>query len=162
MSSWIRNVSIIFNCCFYPYWFVALITEISMQVSKVTTFEFILQLNIPVMLNTGEMGHWQLGTAQFFPFPNWIAKEIINNNLNPWNFHALIGNNHQRLKINVTFLMFYKVHPKSIETETVFTKTEMKNEWNVSFLLSTRYIKKVSMLKMYLPKKKKRNEQQTK
>ena len=43
---------------------------------------------------------------------------------------------------------------KSIETEAVFTKTEMNNERNVDFLQNTKCVEKVSRLKLYLPRQK--------
>ena len=43
---------------------------------------------------------------------------------------------------------------KSIETEAVFTKTEMNNEWNINFLQNLRCVEKVSRLKLYLPSQK--------
>ena len=41
---------------------------------------------------------------------------------------------------------------KSIETEAVFTNIEMNNEWNVYFLQIRFVLKKVSRLKLYLPR----------
>ena len=41
---------------------------------------------------------------------------------------------------------------KSIETEAVFTKIEMTNEWNINFPLNTRFVKKLLRLKLYLPR----------
>ena len=43
---------------------------------------------------------------------------------------------------------------KSIETEAVFTKIEMNNEWNVNSFQNTRCVEKVSRQKLYLPKSK--------
>ena len=43
---------------------------------------------------------------------------------------------------------------KKIKTETVFTKTEMNNEWSVDFLENTRPVEKVSRQKLYLPRQK--------
>ena len=47
-----------------------------------------------------------------------------------------------------------EVRSKGIETETVFTKTEMKNEWNVHFLQRMKCVLKVLKLKLYLPRQK--------
>ena len=48
----------------------------------------------------------------------------------------------------------YELCWKSIETEAVFTKREMNNEWNVDFLQNTSCVEKVSRLKLYLPREK--------
>ena len=50
-----------------------------------------------------------------------------------------------------SFSSKYEVYWKSIETEAVFTKKEINNEWNVHFLQNTRCIEKVLRLKPYLP-----------
>ena len=47
-----------------------------------------------------------------------------------------------------------KLFWKSIETECIFTKREMNNEWNVDFLHNTSCVEKVSRLKLYLPREK--------
>ena len=43
---------------------------------------------------------------------------------------------------------------KSIETEAIFTKTEMNTEGNINFLHYMRCVQKVPRLKLYLPKQK--------
>ena len=43
---------------------------------------------------------------------------------------------------------------KIIETEAVFTKPEMNNEWNVNFLLITSCSQKVTRLKLHLQNQK--------
>ena len=48
----------------------------------------------------------------------------------------------------------YELCWKSIETEAVFTKTEMNNEWNINFHQNTSCVGKVSRLKLYLPRQK--------
>ena len=45
-----------------------------------------------------------------------------------------------------------------IDTEVVFNKIEMKNEWNINFLQNTRYTQNVSRLKL---KSKKRKEKES-
>ena len=43
---------------------------------------------------------------------------------------------------------------KSIESETVLTKTERNNEWNINFPQNTICAEKVSSLKLFLPRQK--------
>ena len=50
---------------------------------------------------------------------------------------------------NVNFLQNAN-SSKGIETEAVLTKTEMKNEWNINFLPNTMYVHKVLRLDFYL------------
>ena len=58
-------------------------------------------------------------------------------------------------KYNLLFgYLIYELCWKSIETEAVFTKREMNNEWNVDFLQNTSCVEKVSRLKLYLPREK--------
>ena len=50
-------------------------------------------------------------------------------------------------------LIFFKIRDvflKTIETDAVFTKTEMNNEWKVNFLQNTSCVEKVSILKLFL------------
>ena len=56
--------------------------------------------------------------------------------------------------MNETFI-FFKIRfvlkkYRSIETEAVFSKTDMNNKRNFPFLQNTSCVEKVSMLKLYL------------
>ena len=50
------------------------------------------------------------------------------------------------------FFAKYELCSKSIETEAVFTETDMNNEWNINFLQNARCVQKVLWLKLYLPR----------
>ena len=56
--------------------------------------------------------------------------------------------------MKLSFSSKYELCWQNIETEAVFTKTEMNNEWNVDFLQNTSCVDKISRLKLYLPRQK--------
>ena len=53
-----------------------------------------------------------------------------------------------------SFSTKYKLRWKFIETEAIFTKTEMNTEWNVHFQQNTSCVENLSRLKLYLPRQK--------
>ena len=67
---------------------------------------------------------------------------------------SCIYRNRNRHWMKRSFSSKYELWGKRIETEDLFTKTEMNNEGNIDFLSNTSCVVKESRLKRYLPRQK--------